>query len=361
MIVGKRALPALALAGEGGPLDAQVELAAEPRRHRDRLRRTRRGRARGCARERGCLTLAFARGGRRVGVRAAVARTPSIRQELVETLYHVLWELVHVFFDHRGLLEGREARQVHDTGASSFLYPFLGEQRARPRGGRRRTCAARCSRRPTRSASCARRRSASNARRAAGRRRGAARRPRRGRPRCSRSATAARPPTRWTWWPTSAARPTRAGRRGAAIDLTEDAAILTAIANDIGTEAIFSRQVIAHGRAGDTLLAISTSGNSANVIAGARGGAPARAAHDRDGRLRRRPGGRRAAGGPRGGHALRAHPAHPGGAGKRVPRAAGAGRREPRPRRASREPCRGSASGRTCTGWPASWEWPGTC
>ena len=52
-----------------------------------------------------------------------------------------------------------------------------------------------------------------------------------------------------------------------ALDLTEDAAILTAIANDIGTEAIFSRQVIAHGRPGDTLLAISTSGNSANVIA----------------------------------------------------------------------------------------------
>ena len=35
-----------------------------------------------------------------------------------------------------------------------------------------------------------------------------------------------------------------------ALDLTEDPAILTAIANDIGTEAIFARQVIAHGRAG---------------------------------------------------------------------------------------------------------------
>ena len=52
-----------------------------------------------------------------------------------------------------------------------------------------------------------------------------------------------------------------------ALDLTEDPAILTAIANDIGTEAIFARQVIAHGREGDALLAISTSGNSANVIA----------------------------------------------------------------------------------------------
>jgi D-sedoheptulose 7-phosphate isomerase len=52
-----------------------------------------------------------------------------------------------------------------------------------------------------------------------------------------------------------------------ALDLTEDPSILTAIANDIGTEAIFARQVIAHGRDEDALLAISTSGNSANVIA----------------------------------------------------------------------------------------------
>ena len=50
-----------------------------------------------------------------------------MHQELAETLYHLLWELCHVFFDHRGLLEGREARAVHDTGASSFLYPFLAE------------------------------------------------------------------------------------------------------------------------------------------------------------------------------------------------------------------------------------------
>ena len=57
----------------------------------------------------------------------------------------------------------------------------------------------------------------------------------------------------------------RAGR--AAIDLTADPAILTAIANDVGVEAIFARQVIAYGRAGDALLALSTSGGSANVIA----------------------------------------------------------------------------------------------
>jgi D-sedoheptulose 7-phosphate isomerase len=54
------------------------------------------------------------------------------------------------------------------------------------------------------------------------------------------------------------------GRR--AIDLTDAPAILTAIANDIGVEAMFSRQVIAHGRRGDTLLTFSTSGSSANVL-----------------------------------------------------------------------------------------------
>ena len=77
---------------------------------------------------------------------------------------------------------------------------------------------------------------------------------------CSRSGTAARPPTRRISWPTSSAP----GR--AAIDLTGDPAILTAIANDVGVEAIFSRQVIAYGRPGDALVALSTSGGSANVI-----------------------------------------------------------------------------------------------
>jgi len=52
-----------------------------------------------------------------------------------------------------------------------------------------------------------------------------------------------------------------------ALDLTQDPSIITAIANDIGTAAIFARQVIAYGRPGDALVALSTSGNSENVIA----------------------------------------------------------------------------------------------
>jgi D-sedoheptulose 7-phosphate isomerase len=52
-----------------------------------------------------------------------------------------------------------------------------------------------------------------------------------------------------------------------ALDLTDDAAILTAIANDVGVEPMFARQVIAYGREGDALLAFSTSGGSANILA----------------------------------------------------------------------------------------------
>jgi D-sedoheptulose 7-phosphate isomerase len=52
-----------------------------------------------------------------------------------------------------------------------------------------------------------------------------------------------------------------------AIALSTDSSILTAIANDYSYEVIFSKQVKALGQKGDVLLGISTSGNSANVIA----------------------------------------------------------------------------------------------
>jgi len=52
-----------------------------------------------------------------------------------------------------------------------------------------------------------------------------------------------------------------------AIALTTDTSILTAIGNDYAFEQIFSNQVRALGQSGDVLLAISTSGNSVNVLA----------------------------------------------------------------------------------------------
>jgi D-sedoheptulose 7-phosphate isomerase len=52
-----------------------------------------------------------------------------------------------------------------------------------------------------------------------------------------------------------------------AIALTTDTSIITAVGNDYSFNEIFSKQVQAFGQAGDILLAISTSGNSANVLA----------------------------------------------------------------------------------------------
>lgn len=51
-----------------------------------------------------------------------------------------------------------------------------------------------------------------------------------------------------------------------AIALTTDSSIVTAIGNDYGYDQVFSRQVQALGQPGDVLLAISTSGNSPNVV-----------------------------------------------------------------------------------------------
>ncbi len=52
-----------------------------------------------------------------------------------------------------------------------------------------------------------------------------------------------------------------------AVALSTDTSILTALGNDYGFDRVFARQVEAHGRAGDVLMGISTSGQSANVLA----------------------------------------------------------------------------------------------
>ncbi len=258
VIVGKRALPAVALTAEGGPLETQVGLTALP----EDMLMAFDGAGVALARERGCLTIAFEPAGAEWELDPG-AGDPFVRQELAETAYHLLWELVHVFFEHRGLLEGREAKPVHDTGASGFLYPFLaesetdlgavledvrasvllksqeiGELRAQTLGeGSEELASAAAELRARLDAGgrlllLGNGGSATDAMDAA--------------------ADMHLPPAPW---------PARA-----ALDLTEDSAILTAIANDIGTEAIFARQVIAHGRESDAVLAMSTSGNSTNVI-----------------------------------------------------------------------------------------------
>ena len=261
VIVGKRALPALGLTREGGSLERQVELVAEP----DDIAIAfgpGTAEALAVAAGRGCLTVAFEPAGAEWEL-VPQAEDSFVAQEVAETAYHLLWELVHVFFEHRGLLEGRETRAVHDTGASSFLYPFLAEGetdldavvedvrrsalmkaedvgalRKQTLGEGRKTLAA--------AAACLRSAFGAGGRLLALGNGGSAT------DAMDAVADFRHPPAPW---------PSRA-----ALDLTEDTAILTAIANDVGVEAIFARQVIAHGRARDVLLALSTSGNSANVI-----------------------------------------------------------------------------------------------
>jgi D-sedoheptulose 7-phosphate isomerase len=270
VIVGKRALPAIGLGPEGGPLPSQVDLVAEP----DDIaiafgEDAELVAAVAGARVRGCLTLAFAPTGAEWEFHPP-SDDPFVRQELAETLYHLLWELVHVFFEHRGLLEGRTARRLHDTGASSFLYPFLAEREDDLEAV----------------VDDVRRSALMKAEEVAALR---AQTLTEGRDDLLGAATALRavfdsggkllalgnggsatdamdavadfrsPPDEVS------AGPRWPSRR--ALDLTEDAAILTALANDIGTEAIFARQIMAYGRRGDAVLALSTSGGSPNVIA----------------------------------------------------------------------------------------------
>jgi D-sedoheptulose 7-phosphate isomerase len=266
VIVGKRALPAIALAGEGGKLDRQLDLISVA----DDIAMAfgaeddggEAARAVALARERGCLTVGFCHCGAEWEFEPP-SGDPYVRQELVETLYHVLWELVHVFFEHRGLLQGRAARRVHDAGASSFLYPFLGEDEAElepvvddvRRSALMKAEEVGALRVQTLTENRDKLLAAARELRAALERGGKLLALGNG-----GSATDAMDAVADFRAADGSARP------WPAIDLTEDPAILTAIANDIGTEAIFSRQVIAYGLEGDALLALSTSGNSVNVI-----------------------------------------------------------------------------------------------
>ena len=108
--------------------------------------------------------------------------------------------------------------------------------------------------------------------------------------RCSPSATAAPPRTPSTSRPSWSAASPSSGAAWPAIALTTDTSILTAVANDYGFDAVFRRQVEAHGKPGDVAVGISTSGRSPNVMrpCGAR---ETRPGHGRPDRRRRRPAG----------------------------------------------------------------------
>lgn len=190
---------------------------------------------------------------------------PYIVQEIHETLYHVLWELVHVFFDHKGLLEDRPKGPSHDTGKSSFLYPWLAEAETDSASVLREVSASVLQKSEDviamRNASMDAENLVETARLIAGRVKAGGKILIFGN---GGSATDAQD------FCVDLVAPGSVGIRRRpvpALSLTNDAAVVTAVGNDVGFENIFARQVIAYGSRGDVAVAISTSGGSRNVLA----------------------------------------------------------------------------------------------
>jgi D-sedoheptulose 7-phosphate isomerase len=187
----------------------------------------------------------------------APSHDPFISQELVEVLYHTLWETVHVFFEHR-------ERGHDDVGASAFLYPFLG-------GSRQDTSSVVAD-----VALSIRAKAVEDERlreaTAADQADAIATAILTVLPRVDAGATLlifgnGGSATDANDWAIDCISPSPGGRPIRALSLSMEPANITAVANDIGSDAIFLRQLIAHGRRGDVAVAISTSGGSANVIA----------------------------------------------------------------------------------------------
>ena len=256
VIVGKRALPALDL-GPGFETRLPVILRPEDMvmgfafPERDEAVE----RALNAARERGALTFALA-GESGDYPFAPPDDDPFVVQEVFEVLYHMLWETVHVYFEHR--------EQGHDVGASSFLYPFLGReeqalgtvveevqgsmlQKMEEVNGMRAAVAASEAGAISEIAAVISERLELGGKLIVFGNGG--------------SATDANDLV------ADCVAPPRGYRAVPAVSLAAEPANITAIANDVGTEAIFLRQLIAHARAEDVAVGISTSGGSPNILA----------------------------------------------------------------------------------------------
>lgn len=256
VIVGKRALPALDL---GPDFERRLPVVLRPEdmvmgfafpKTDESVERMVRA-----ARERGALTCSLPG---EVGEYsfAPPDGDPLVVQEVFEVLYHVLWETVHVYFEHR--------EQGHDVGNSSFLYPFLGkgqqslEEVVREVQGSMLQKMQEVNRLRTAVAESEITAISETAASIAGRLKRGGKLIAFGN---GGSATDANdlvsdcvdPPPGWSAVP--------------AVSLSSEPANITAIANDIGTEAIFTRQLIAHARPEDVAVGISTSGGSANILA----------------------------------------------------------------------------------------------
>ena len=191
------------------------------------------------------------------GAYAFQTPTPNvfIHQELMEILYHTLWETVHVFFEHREL--------GYDVGDAGFLYPFLGQQKQETHGILDEVSG---SIRAKVQEDAALRKQVANeesenivsAALAIGER------VRRGGKLIlfgnGGSATDAND------WAIDCVAPPDGYTPIPAVSLSLEPANITALANDVGAEVVFLRQLIAQARPEDVAIGISTSGGSKNVI-----------------------------------------------------------------------------------------------
>jgi len=206
------------------------------------------------ARQRGAMTFALP-GVEGSYFTASATKDPFIHQELIEILYHTLWETVHVFFEHREL--------GHDVGEAGFLYPFLGKAKQETFDVVAEAAAS--IQMKVRDDALLRERAAKEESEKIGNAAIAIRE------RVDRggkliifgnggSATDANdfaidcfaPPTGYHPIP--------------AISLAMEPANISAIANDVGTELVFQRQLIAQARPNDVAIGISTSGGSKNIV-----------------------------------------------------------------------------------------------
>ena len=256
VLVGKRALPAsdvslsfeAALPVIAGPHD--VVLGFGPPEGDPAI-----ARALEAARVRGAYTFALP-GGVADFAMTAASDDEHVHQEIAEILGHVLYESVHVFLEHRQL--------DHDAGASSFLYPFLGGPAQSP-GDLAGDVAASIVAKSIEAQELRERVAAEESVAIAAAATSIAKEVAAG----GRlllfgnggSATDA------TDWAIDCVSPPAGLAPIPALSLAAEPATITAIANDVGREVIFLRQLIAHVRPRDVVIALSTSGGSQNVIA----------------------------------------------------------------------------------------------
>lgn len=207
-----------------------------------------------CSFSRGAMTFALPGTNGSYFVEAA-STDAFIHQELIEILYHTLWETVHVFFEHREL--------GYDVGDAGFLYPFLGQRKQEASGILTEVADSICMKvnedsklraqaAEEESEQIGNAVSAIYERLALG-----------GKLILFGNGGSATDANDWAIdcvLPPSGYRPIRA------VSLSLEPANITAVANDIGTDVIFMRQLIAQAQPQDVAIGISTSGGSRNII-----------------------------------------------------------------------------------------------